>query len=187
MDTLPPIPAPVPQPLPLLKQPRVYIPIAILFFLSVGVNAFVYFKGPQLLSQMFTPTPTPTSIPASPTPTPSPIPLPPGKGVYHVSQGQHQGPTISRVNFDPLDVRSGQKLTIIVKVTDKNPVTSVTAVLQLDQTQKDLVFKLISGDALSGDWQTSIKIDDTLWYRYILTITGVSAGGTNKAIIAPRS
>ncbi|MCG2789885.1 MAG: hypothetical protein L6405_08085 [Actinomycetia bacterium] len=123
----------------------------------------------------------------TPTPTPSPISLPPGKGTYNVSQGKHQGPSISQVSFDPLDVRSGQKLTIIVKATDTAPVTSVTAVLQLDQTQKDLVFKLINGDALSGDWQTSIKIEDTLWYRYILTITSVSTSGSNQTIVAPRS
>jgi len=137
-------------------------------------------------SQAEPPTPTPTPTPTL-KPSPKPIPLPPGKGVYNVSQGQHQGPSISQVSFDPLDVRSGQELIITAKVADKEPVTSVTAILQLDKTQKNLTFKLINGTNLSGNWQTSIKIDDTLWYRYILIIKAVSANGSTEAIVAPRS
>ena len=45
------------------------------------------------------------------TPSPTPIQLKAGKETYRVSQGSHAGPTISQIDFDPLDVKKGEKLT----------------------------------------------------------------------------
>lgn len=136
------------------------------------------------VSHVSSPPPIPKTTP-TPSSSPTPISLPQGKGVYSVSQGKHQGPSISQVTFDPLDVRKGQKLTITIKATDQTPVTSVTATLQTDSTQNELVFKQVS-DTSTSDWETSIKIDDTLWYRYILTIKATSSNGTTEVIVAPR-
>lgn len=63
----------------------------------------------------------PANSNTAPRPSPSIIPLSPGPGVYNISQGDHTGPTIRQVIFDPLDVKEGQQLTITLKIQTDTP------------------------------------------------------------------
>lgn len=123
----------------------------------------------------------------TPMPTPTPIQLIQGKETYAVRQGTHDGPDISQVIFDPLDVHKGEKLTIIVTVSDATPIQNVTAQLQSDGRSQSVSFKKTQGMGTKSVWQGEITPQSTLWYTYILTIKATSAKGTSRAIVAPRS
>lgn len=129
--------------------------------------------------------PPPSPIPSLPVnPTPTPIQLISGKETYSVSQSAHNGPTISLVVFDPLDVHKSQQLTINVTITDTKPITVATATLQTDGTTQE--FTLTKSDQ-QDVWTGTVVPDNTLWYTYVLTITAKSANGTSSATVAPRS
>jgi heme/copper-type cytochrome/quinol oxidase subunit 2 len=79
-------------------------------------------------------------ITVTPTVTPTPIVLKQGDETYTISQGDHDGPTISEAHFSPLDVK-GEPLEITVKVSDASPVVSMKAQLQSDSTLQTIALK----------------------------------------------
>lgn len=126
----------------------------------------------------------------SPTPRPTPIPLIPDsgtKGTYQVSQGKHQGPTFTQVIFDPLNVQKGQILEIQVTTKADIPAEKIIGTLQTDNFQIDLSFEKVTEDGNSETWQTSFKLTDTVFYKYILTLSAVKGLDISKVIVAPRS
>jgi hypothetical protein len=126
-------------------------------------------------------------VPITPTPTPTPIPLLPGPGIYNVSQAKHEGATISKVTFDPLDVKKGQNLEITVEIKAESAITAVTGTLKTDNGQKELTFSRTSGSDTDGQWQISFKLEDSVLYNYILTVKAVAGGIPSEVIVAPRS
>lgn len=137
-------------------------------------------------------TPKATAKPvATPTPKPTPAPLKPDnglKGTYQVGMGSHDGPTVSQVVFDPLDVKKGQTLNITVKTNFTSSISSVTAVLTEDSSTQDIAFSLSSGTNLDGVWSGSVTLNDSVDYKYILTITSKASNGKSSTVtVAPRS
>jgi hypothetical protein len=120
----------------------------------------------------------------SPTPSPTPIALHKGKGTYHVSQSAHIGPSVSQVVFDPLDVQKGQ--TLIITVTT-SPTDSLMGTLITDNSEHPLTFTKTSTNNKQNQWQTQIKLSDTVWYQYILSLTARSNNQNTTVKIAPRS
>lgn len=190
---------PTPPPSPIIMDPTPPPPASpspvfvILVSILIGVAGWLgyrYYKvqTPQKKEIAIT---TPTTAPQNPTPTPSPIVLKPDDGVkgnYSVSQGsQYKGPTISHVTFDPLDVKKGQKLTVTVTLSSPTPITSVTGTLTGDTTSMPITFTRVSTANATSIWSATLTITDTLWYKYILKLTGVNANGTSSVIVAPRS
>ncbi len=125
------------------------------------------------------------------TPTPTPIPLRPDdgvKGTYQVGMGQHEGPTVTQVVFDPLDVKKGQTLNLTVKANDTAGVSTLTGVLTTDRGSVNIELSLKSGSAADGVWSGSASLNDTVDYKYILTLTAKSSNGkTSTVTVAPRS
>ena len=130
---------------------------------------------------------TPPSSNLSSSPSPTPTILTPGPGVYNVSQGEHTGPTISKVTFDPLDVKKDQTLTITVHVLSSTPANQITATLQTDTSTENLTFTKSSTDNKYEVWTSEIILPESVLYKYILTITPQSNNGSTKVIVAPRS
>lgn len=158
--------------------------ILVLYLLCIVVVMIWFGFKSSPATKIFTQTadaPTPTR-----TPTPTPIKLPPGKGIYAVSQGKHDGPTISQVSFDPLDVRNGQTLTITLQVANTTPVQTILGTLTMDNTKKQLEFARVSITGKNELWKTTVLINDTLWYQYTLKITAQAANGISHLIITPR-
>lgn len=150
----------------------------------VGIIALLSLGGYLLIQK-------PAFLTLSPkTATPTPIQLRPDdgvKGTYAVSQGKHDGPTVSQIVFDPLDVQKGQRLTVSVKITNTTAVQKVTGLLETDNGTQEAVFTKNSGTDLKGEWQTTLTLEDSVLYTYILRVTATAANGTGTAGAAPRS
>lgn len=143
-----------------------------------------------VITKTLTPKATAKPVAAS-TPKPTPAPLKPDnglKGTYQVGMGSHDGPTVSQVVFDPLDAKKGQTLNITIKTSFTSAVSSVTAVLTEDSSTQDITFNLSSGTNLDGVWSGSVTLNDSVDYKYILTITSKSSNGKSSTVtVAPRS
>ena len=130
---------------------------------------------------------------ATATPTPTPIILMPDEGVkgnYAVSQpGKITGPRITKVTFDPLDVKLGQPITISAKVFSLVPVSKVSGNLQQDLNSTPLTFTQTATEPDTGNtvWTATTTLSDTVLYRYILDISATDSNGTSTIQIAPRS
>lgn len=159
----------------------------ILIVLLVLLGWMIYLKSQYIKKPLPQESTGTEQVTPKPTPTPTSIPLPKKKVSYRISQSDKTGPQVSAVTFDPLDVQKGKKLTITVHETFSQPIDSVKATLQMDNTTKDLVFKLISGTSVNGDWQVSFILDDTVLYKYILKITSTSGNKSSVITVAPRS
>ncbi len=191
-----------------MKRPQFIIPLVIFLVLYIGLNLWLYRSGTAGPGLNFTPVATPTPTPElqstptpryTPTPTPSPIPTPtptpirlyPDKGtqgIYNVSQAKnHPGPTITKVIFDPLDVQKGQTLTVFVDIKNLTPIASVSAELAMDNGTVSFPLSRTSGTDTAGQWKGSVRMTDTVWYNYILTIHATGANGEGQVIVAPRS
>jgi hypothetical protein len=169
----------MPDTLPLLKQPRVYIPIAILFFVAVGVNAFVFFKGPKLFSQMFSLTPTPT-------PDLRPIKeIPSGRQIYNVSNGSNVvGPKMQKIILDPQTPTPQEKQTVTITVKNNSPLTEAMAYIKTDNRELGYPLTLIEGTKTDSTWQGSWKISDTYDHTYSIRFDLKSSTGEyNDSIV----
>lgn len=187
-----------PQPNPKPSIARGVIIIFAILYVALNVGIYLYgtgglitklvqFSAVKKQGKLFQPTPTPT---LTPTPTPTPIQLFPDdglKGTFNVTQGKHAGPIESHIIFDPFDVKKGQPLTITVKLSDTVPISTVAGILQTDHGSQNAVFTRINGTDLAGEWQTTIHLQDSVLYTYIMKITATSANGTGIATTAPRS
>lgn len=131
------------------------------------------------------------TVAPKPTVKPTPIPLKPDngtKGTYQVGMGAHDGPTITQVIFDPLDVKKGETLNLSVKTNFTSTISSVTAVLTTDNGSQNISFSLSSGTNTDGVWNGSVTLNDSVDYKYVLTITSKSANGKQSTVtVAPRS
>jgi hypothetical protein len=130
------------------------------------------------------------SLLPTPTPKPTPIPLKPDKGTqgtYRVSQGKHEGPTFLTVILDPLDVQKNQTLTIKVDIKTDSVIEKVTGVLEMDNSQANLIFQKINSKNNIDTWQAKLTLKDTVLYKYILSISAKDGAGEAKMKMPIRS
>jgi hypothetical protein len=128
-------------------------------------------------------------IPPAPTPTPTPTPIPfthKGSMKFTINSGASDGPKMTRCAIDPLDFSSSPKQTFTVEVNHSKPVTSVTAVLFSDNTQKNVPLKIATGSATSGTWKGSWNVDDTAWYRYQIAVQATDGKNTSDVVVTLR-
>lgn len=133
--------------------------------------------------------PAPVNPETSPTPTltPTPIPLATGTGTYQVSQSAHAGPSVTEVEFSPLDARKGELLSIRLRVSNTVPVQSVRGILTTDNGSQSIEFKQTDSRETDSFWTGTVTPDAPLWYTYILTVQATAANGTGSITVAPRS
>lgn len=172
-----------------LKQPKVYIPVAVFVLLYIALNVWVFFYGTEMFGkkagnaletvsfarpQVSSPTPKPTL-----TPTPRPIKeLPGGKQVYNVSSGPKViGPKIQQITLDPQTPSPQETQTVTIKVKHDSPVTEAVAYVQTDNKELNYAMKLIEGTTTDGTWQASWKMADTYNYNYYIRFDLKSATG----------
>lgn len=101
---------------------------------------------------------------SKPTPTLiiSPISLPQGKTRFLGSTGDKSRTVVMpEINFDPLDVKVGEKQIIEAKITSKSKVKSVEVKIENDHKKAELVLILISGNELEGLWRGTRINEDT--------------------------
>lgn len=110
---------------------------------------------------------------------PSPRPLATGKQTYLISGSTPKAPKMSEVTFDPIDPKSGQNQTIIVKALDVNAslVKMVSVTLNTDNKSETHSLSLSQGTAQDGVWQGSWKISDSYDYKYTATFRAENAAG----------
>lgn len=205
-SAMPEIPAADPKKtwLSLLKQSKVFIPVAVFVLLYIGLNVWVFIYGTKIFGlktgklvsrvtvaqpQVSTPTQFATPAPIS-TPTPTPIKLRPDngtQGTYSVGMAKYAGPTVTQIIFDPLDVQKGQTLVITATLKNDVAIGQVKGNLQMDHGQQDATFSRISGTDTAGSWQAKFKLNDTVLYKYILTISAEASNGKSEVTTAPRS
>lgn len=156
----------------------------------IGTVLGCFLIGIGFLYAVSKPAPPPTVHPLpSPTisSTPTPITLKAGPETYHISQSSHQGPSIAAVTFDPLDVKRHGLLTLTVITVHPSVVTQVKGILTSDTNTFPLSFNKSTSQANNTTWKTTMTVPDTLWYRYMLTITAYASDGQNTITVAPRS
>lgn len=119
--------------------------------------------------------------------------LAPGKASYTLRTGTPRNPQIIRAEFDPLDVKIGefQSITIQVKDTDNEPITSkntVQVILYTDNgsTAIPLALKKAEGSDLITTWEGVWECGDTHNFVYSAKIIAVSAAGESSAHITFR-
>lgn len=164
---------------PILKKLRVHPAYyAVLLIVSVILGVVYFTPGnPKHVAKKI----------ASPTPSPTPIQLHKGIGNYTVSHGETNGPSITNVIFDPLDVKKDQLLTLSVNLRSPSKVTSVTGTLETDTGNIALNFTLSLESKGVQTWTTKITMTETVWYTYIINITATSNKGETSVTVAPRS
>lgn len=162
--------------------------LAVLFVVGISILTLSWIKLQKEKNQNDTNALTKNDqIRLTPTLTPTPILLKRGDETYTISQGEHEGPIISKARFNPLDVKQGETLEITVEASDVAPVVSMKALLKSDSASQSFALKKIDEQGTKSIWQGTIIPESTLWYTYILTITATSDRGTSTATIAPRS
>lgn len=175
------------------------LPLLLVILIAAGVGYFLWTRYGQELIRPPAPEaprdieisreklPSPSPFPIA-TPKKTPAPLKQGKGTYNISQGSEvSGPRITQVSLDPLDPKKGEKQTISVKTFHTSPITQVKITLVSDnKTQTLPPLSLVSGTNLDGEWQVTWTVDDTVLYKYILTITSASSSGQSSVEVAPR-
>ena len=133
----------------------------------------------------FTPTPTLEAI-VTPTPTPwCSFSIMSGEEVYNISTKNN--PRFSQAIFNPIDVLMGntQLVTVSVRDTAGNPITSVTNTVTTDNVSTGPVsFSLISGTDINGTWQASwVMPQDTYCHTYEESLNATSASGTSNVTL----
>lgn len=133
----------------------------------------------------------PQATPAAPTPKPSPIALKPDnglKGTYQIGMGSHTGPSVTQAIFDPLDIQKGQTLTVTISANYPGSISKLTATLTEDNSSQNIPVQLSSGSETDGKWTGSVTLNDSVQYKYILTVTATSPDGKSSTVtVAPRS
>jgi hypothetical protein len=185
-----------------LKKPAVFIPLIIIGIIYLGLNVWIFFysakiariKLGEFATTMNIPTKKPPQSVFNITPPltlkPSIIPLKPDdgtKGTYMVSMGKHTGPVVSKIIFDPLDVQKGQTLVVVASIKNDVTVKEVKGTLQTDHGKLEAIFSRIDGSDTNGSWKASFKLNDTVSYTYILTISAQGENGKSEVTTAPRS
>lgn len=181
------------------KSPITPISVVLTIFLVLGIGVMVFFNQlmelplvrKYLLRQRTGSQLATTESMSRPTPTPTPIVLKPDegtKGNYTISRGgKSPGPEISRVTFDPLDVQKDQNLTVTVTVTSESTPNSLTGKLISDFKTTSLTFKNTSKSSKSSVWTATIRLTDTVLYKYILELIATDKSGKTQVTVAPRS
>ena len=121
----------------------------------------------------------------------SPAPAPPapvaqcgfvayGKRTYFVSTKNM--PQFMQVDFDPLNVAAGyaQIITVKIRDTNSNPITSVSATITIDEGVKNVSFALISGTTANGTWQATWSPASKICTTYTVKLQATSASGTSS-------
>jgi hypothetical protein len=152
----------MPNTLPLLKRPIIYLPLVLLFVLAVGVNLFSFINKDKLTSQ--------NNTAVTPTPTPGPIKsISSGKQIYNVSHGSAvKGPKIQQVTIDPQTPAPKEKQTVTLVIKNDSPLTEAVVYIQTDNRELSFPLKLIEGNTQNGTWQGTWGISDTYNYTYYL-------------------
>jgi len=123
---------------------------------------------------------------STPKPSPSPTFLRQGKNSYTISQGDKTVPQIRKAIIDPLDPKLNENQTVQIKISHPNAIESVTLKLTSDNDQTEIDMKLIEGTSTDGTWEAKWKIQDTVLYNYLLTVTAKSGNKIGLATIAMR-
>ena len=161
--------------------------VILLAVVALGLAGYLYW-----INTTTTTTDTDLTVPTGspkPTPTPTPTKLIDGSDTYYISRAAGApGPNVTTLTLDPLDPKQKQHQTLTAHVIFDTPVTSVTITFESDHKTRDLPpFTLKSGTNTNGDWQTSWDVDDTILYRYFMTVTAVSGNQKSKTSVGPRT
>lgn len=151
------------------------------------INIFTFRYGAQLARRLEAE--RIAKLPPAPTPTPTPTPIPfkvKGSMKFTIQTGNTDGPKMTKCTIDPLDFSSSPKQTFSVEVNHSKPVTSVTAVLLSDTTQKNIPLKIATGSATSGTWSGSWNVEDTAWYRYQIAVYATEGKNTSTVMVTLR-
>lgn len=169
------------------KSPRLVTPFMYSVFILVALG-IVYYYYPTLRSLLSPSSNNNAFTIKAPPAQPTPIPLTSGPGDYSVSHAKSTGPSISRVIFDPLDVKKNQTLKISVTLKSGLSIQSVTGTLTTDNQKLPLtfIFKNTNPDQ-TQIWETTLKLPDTVSFKYILSVIGLDANGKTTIVVAPRS
>ncbi len=168
--------------------------IFILLFIAIvlgGVGYFVYKNSIPLNIATDTNTNQDQTLLNSPTPVPTPKPTPitlhpdeGTKGNFQIGMGTHEGPTMTSLVIDPLDVKKGQTLTVLLKAFSTSPITSIVATLEEDSQNQTFNLKLTDGTATNGTWTGSVLLSDSVDYKYLLTFKAKSSDGKSSSVTA---
>lgn len=198
----PPVTPPPPVPAP-KKSVSGWIMAALFVSIVLAFGVFYYYDDIMrypLIAKLFSGTSfsksrslmlQTTPVPAAPTPTPTPIILLPDegtKGNYAVSQSSNsKGPSIQKVVFDPLDVKKGQTLTVMVLLSSADPIIHVGGTLTSDTKTTPVTFAQTGTTGTQHTWSASLTVEDTVLYKYILTVSASTVKGDATVTVAPRS
>ncbi len=115
-------------------------------------------------------------------------PIPQGIQTYSIS-GNFAGPQTTELIVDRIDAKAGEMQSVSVKVSDANPVASVTVAITLDNVSKatSANLTLTEGTNLDGIWKGSVAFpDDTLERNYTITVIAVSTTGVSSIVTTIR-
>lgn len=161
--------------------------VAILAFFSYQLLHPDFSISKYLLSKFSSPRNTSLSLTAPPR-KPTPIPLSSGQGDYSISHAKSNGPSISRVIFNPLDIKKNQDLHLSVTLSSGANIKTVIGLLTTDNQTIPLTFTIKNNVTNQPQiWETTVKLPDSVSNKYILSVTGQDTNGKTTIFVAPRS
>lgn len=131
----------------------------------------------------------PSEVLETPGPAPSPTPteILQGRETYTIGQASDARPKIDRLVVNPHDPKVGETQTLEVRVADTSPVQSVEVSVTTDNGSANVPMTLVEGDNNRGTWRGSWQVNDTVLYRYVVTIRAVSADSESKVDVGIRT
>ncbi len=91
-------------------------------------------------------------------------------------------PLFTEVTFDPFDIKSGEKQTVVMKVQNPEPVKSVKVVLSTDSKSTTYDLALSDGTVLNGAWRGTWTFDDSRDKVYTFTFFATDSKGKKSSI-----
>jgi hypothetical protein len=169
-----------------LVNKALFVLIIVLLLIGAGLGYTTFY--PLLPKMRTTSQDKNKTTSLGPTATPTPTYLRPGKETYTVSQSSDmKGPKITSVSFDPHDPVVGSAQTITLTAYSKTPIKKMSIEFVSDNKTRILQASRVGGSATDELWQAMWTTDDTVSYKYVLTILSEDANDASKLIIAPRS
>ncbi len=91
------------------------------------------------------------------------------------------GPEIISASVNPTKVRPGDQMEIKAEITDKHGIENVTAAMEHDKGNDELLLTLVEGTQFDGSWQATWIVHDTVEKAYTTKLTGVNVLGETSS------
>lgn len=156
------------------RKKHIALIAVVLAFLFIGINMAIYQYGKYVGKRL--------SDRQAPTLSSSPSPLPinrHGKMKFSI-QSKKPGVRFIEGHIDPFDVEEGKTQTLNLYVSNDNPISSMAAVWNTDNKTTLVPMTQKEGKDTEGWWEAVWNADDTIWYKFNISVFSYDAHGQSE-------